>query len=224
MGGKAHWEKIYATKSDRELSWYRDRLDASLELIGRAHLPENAAILDVGGGASTLVDDLLRIGFRDLTVLDLSAGALEQARRRLGALSESVHWIEGDVTAANLAPQRYDLWHDRAAFHFLVDAGEKNAYVIRATSAVKPGGFLILSAFALDGPGKCSGLPVQRYGAEELARQFPAFTLVESRPEQHRTPAGVLQNFTCVLMQKTQQYSRRSAEAVAGSTRSRTGL
>jgi len=202
MGGKAHWENIYATKSDRELSWYRDRLDASLELIGRAHLPENAAIIDVGGGASTLVDDLLRMGFRDVTVLDLSAGALEQALRRLGALSEGVHWIEGDVTTAKLKPEHYDLWHDRAVFHFLTGAGERSAYVTAATRTVKQGGFLILATFALDGPAKCSGLPVQRYGAEDLAGQFPAFTIVEYRREQHRTPAGSPQPFTCVLMQK----------------------
>jgi len=209
MAGKAHWENIYAAKSARELSWYRDRLDASLELIERAHLPANAAIIDVGGGASTLVDDLLRMGFRDVTVLDLSSGALEQARQRLGAFSESAHWMEGDVTSAHLAPQRYDLWHDRALFHFLHDAGEIGAYVTAATGAVKPDGFLILCAFAPDAPAKCSGLPVQRYGAEDLAAPFPAFALVENRREEHRTPAGILQNFTCVLMQKRREDAGR---------------
>jgi len=209
MAGKAHWENIYATKFVQELSWYRDRLDTSLELIERAHLPRTAAVIDVGGGASTLADDLLRLGFRDVSVLDLSAGALEQARQRLGALSESVHWMEGDVTAASLAPRRYDLWHDRALFHFLVGAPERSAYVSAATGAVKQRGFLIVSAFALDGPAKCSGLPVQRYGAEELAGQFPAFALLESRREGHHTPAGILQNFTSVLLQKRQEDAGR---------------
>jgi SAM-dependent methyltransferase len=209
MTGKAHWEKIYATKSAPELSWYRDRLDTSLALIERAHLPASAAIIDVGGGASTLVDDLLRMGFQDVTVLDLSAGALEQARQRLGALSRGVHWTEGDAASANLPPQRYDLWHDRALFHFLAGAGEKSAYVAAATSAVRPGGFLILSAFAPDAPEKCSGLPVERYGPQELADQFPAFALLESRRDGHRTPAGKVQNFTCVLMQKRQEGAGR---------------
>ncbi len=202
VAGKAHWENIYATKSVRELSWYRDRLVTSLELIERAGLPKTAAIIDVGGGASTLVDDLLRMGFRDVSVLDISAGALSQARDRQGAHAGSVQWIEGDITTANLAPQSYDLWHDRAVFHFLTGAGERSAYVSWATSALKQGGFLIVCTFALDGPERCSGLPVQRYGAENLAGQFPALTLVESRREQHHTPAGSYQPFTCVLMQK----------------------
>jgi SAM-dependent methyltransferase len=209
MSGKAHWENIYATKSAGELSWHRDRLDTSLELIERAHLPGNAAIIDVGGGASTLVDDLLRMGFRDVTVLDLSSGALAQSRQRMGPVSESVHWVEGDLTTAKLKPKHYDLWHDRAMFHFLTDAGERSAYVAAATRAVKQGGFLILATFALDGPAKCSGLPVERYGADDLAGQFPAFALVESRRDGHRTPAGILQNFTCVLMQKRQEDAGR---------------
>jgi len=209
MAGKPHWEKLYATKSAGELSWYRDRLDTSLELIERAHLTAGAAIIDVGGGASTLADDLLRMGFRDVTVLDISAGALAQARQRLGAISGNVHWIEGDATISNLAPEHYDLWHDRALFHFLAGAGEISAYVTVATSAVKPGGFLILATFAPDAPEKCSGLPVHRYGAEKLAAQFPAFALVESRREEHRTPAGKIQPFTCVLMQKRQEDAGR---------------
>jgi len=209
MAGKAHWENIYATKSVRELSWYRDRLDTSLELIERAHLPVNAAIIDIGGGASTLVDDLLRMGFPDVTVLDLSAGALEQTRQRMGAASESVHWMEGDVTTAKLKPEHYDLWHDRAMFHFLSGASERSAYVAAATRAVKQHGLLILAAFALDGPAKCSGLPVERYGPQELAGQFPAFAMLESRRDGHRTPAGILQNFTYVLMQKKQEDAGR---------------
>lgn len=202
MAGKAHWENIYATKSVQELSWYRGRLDTSLELIQRTGLPQNAAIIDVGGGASTLVDDLLRMGFGDVTVLDLSAAALQTAQRRLGALAERVQWMPGDVTSANLAREHYDLWHDRALFHFLLSPQERTAYVAAATGAVKKKGFLILATFALDGPAKCSGLPVERYGPEDLARQFPAFALTESRREQHRTPAGNIQNFTWVLLQK----------------------
>ena len=202
MAGKAHWENIYATKSVQELSWYRGRLDTSLELIQRTGLPRNAAIIDIGGGASTLVDDLLRMDFRDVTVLDLSAAALQKAQQRLGALSERVQWMPGDVTSAHLAPEHYHLWHDRAMFHFLVSPQERAAYVAAATGAVRKGGFLIVATFAFDGPAKCSGLPVERYGPEDLARQFPAFALLESRCEQHRTPAGHVQNFTWVLLQK----------------------
>ena len=202
MAGKAHWENIYATKSVQEVSWYCGRLDTSLELIQRAGLPRNAAIIDIGGGACTLVDDLLRTGFADVTVLDLSAAALQTAQQRLGALSERVQWMPGDVTSAHLAPEHYHLWHDRAVFHFLVTPQERTAYVAAATGAVKKSGFLILATFALDGPAKCSGLPVERYAPQDLARQFPAFALMESRREQHRTPAGNIQNFTWVLMQK----------------------
>ena len=202
MAGKAHWENIYATKTVQEVSWYRDRLDISLELIQRTGLPRNAAIIDIGGGASTLVDDLLRMGFGDVTVLDLSAVALQKAQQRLAALSQRVQWIPGDVTSANLAREHYHLWHDRAMFHFLVSPQERAAYVAAATGAVRKGGFLIVATFALDGPAKCSGLPVERYGPEDLARQFPAFALMESRCEQHRTPAGHVQKFTWVLLQK----------------------
>jgi SAM-dependent methyltransferase len=203
MGNKSHWENIYATKSAMEVSWYRDRLDISLELIQRANLAKDVEIIDIGGGASTLVDDLVRIGFQNVSVLDLSALALAKAKQRLGALADRVHWTEGDITDVNLAVNHYDLWHDRAVFHFLTEPGKRTAYVAAATRTVKTNGFLILATFALDGPAKCSGLLVERYGPEELARQFPAFTLLDHRREQHKTPLGAIQNFTYVLMQKT---------------------
>lgn len=202
MSDKAHWEKIYRTKAASELSWFRERLDTSLELVQRTNLAARAQIIDIGGGTSTLVDDLLRIGFQNVSVLDLSAVALEQAKHRLGALSERVCWIEGDVTNTDLEADHYDLWHDRAVFHFLIEAGDRAAYVAAATRAVKSFGFLIVATFALNGPMECSGLPVERYGPEELAGQFAAFTLLDSGLERHHTPSGTVQNFTCVLMQK----------------------
>jgi SAM-dependent methyltransferase len=202
MSAKAHWEKVYAAKSVNEVSWYQERLKTSLKLIQRADLASDAEIIDIGGGASTLVDDLVRIDFQNVSVLDLSASALEQAKARLGNLGERVHWIEGDITHASLAANHYDLWHDRAVFHFLTEADKRMAYVAAATQALKSGGFLIMATFALDGPTKCSGLPVERYGPQELARQFPAFTLLDDRREQHQTPFGTIQNFTYVLMQK----------------------
>jgi SAM-dependent methyltransferase len=202
MDSKAHWEKIYTNKSAKEVSWYRDRLDISLELIQRAHLSKDAKIIDVGGGASTLVDDLLRMGFEDVSVLDLSAMAIEKAKQRLGARSDRVHWLEGDVTDISIAGSHYDLWHDRAVFHFMVEAGKRAAYVANATWAVTKGGFLIVGTFAPSGPSQCSGLPVDRYGPEELARQFPAFFILEERSEQHQTPSRTLQSFTYVLLQR----------------------
>ncbi|MGH9679389.1 MAG: class I SAM-dependent methyltransferase [Candidatus Acidiferrales bacterium] len=207
MDNKAHWEKIYTSKPIKEVSWYRDRLSTSLELIGRAGLPAKAKIIDVGGGASTLVDDLLRMGFGNVTVLDVSAAAMENSIQRLDAQagpvqSGSVHWIEGDITDTQLGDSRYDLWHDRAVFHFLVDPAKRAAYVANATRAIKEGGFLIAATFAPTGPAKCSGLPVERYGPEELARQFPEFILLDNRSEQHRTPSGATQDFTYVLLQK----------------------
>ncbi len=184
------------------MSWYREHLETSLELIRRTGLAADAELIDIGGGASTLVDDLLRLGFLSVSVLDLSAVALEKARQRLGTLSERVRWIASDVTNASLAAEHYDLWHDRAVFHFLTDPVEKAAYVATATRVVKNGRFLILATFALDGPAKCSGLQVERYGPEELAGQFPEFELLESRREVHRTPTAAVQNFTYVLLQK----------------------
>lgn len=162
---------------------------------------KEAAILDVGGGASTLVDGLLDAGYRDLTVLDIAPTALRQARDRLGTRADRVKWVEADVLTAGLPPASIDLWHDRAVFHFLADADARAAYVHQVRRALRPGGCTIIATFAEDGPTRCSGLDVVRYSAEELHTSFGAdFRLLDTRPERHRTPSGVEQSFRyCVF-------------------------
>lgn len=191
----AHWENVYATKGETEVSWFQDSPAISLELIKAANPAPTAAIIDIGGGASRLVDALLREGYRSLAVLDLSANALEAARARLGPAASNVDWIVSDVTTWQ--PTRsYDVWHDRAAFHFLTEPRDRAAYVERLQSAVRPGGQIIIGTFALDGPEKCSGLPVQRYDGKSLAAELgAAFELIETRGEIHATPWKSTQAF-----------------------------
>jgi ubiquinone/menaquinone biosynthesis C-methylase UbiE len=196
MHSKDHWEKVYTTKATDAVSWFQPHADRSLDLIRAAHPGHDTAIIDVGGGASTLVDDLVAEGFTDLTVLDLSAAALEVARKRIGLQESKVRWIDADITKAELPNNRYDIWHDRAVFHFLTDAADRAAYVRTVFNSVKPGGHVIVAAFAEDGPLQCSGLPVMRYRAGELHHQFgEAFELLEHSREEHRTPSGTVQPF-----------------------------
>jgi ubiquinone/menaquinone biosynthesis C-methylase UbiE len=194
---RQHWEEIYRTRPAGEVSWYRPHLYVSLQLIEEAAPARDARIIDVGAGASTLVDDLLARGYRDLHVLDLSAGALEVARARLGDRAAQVEWLCGDVLAIPFAAAQYDVWHDRAVFHFLTQPGDREAYVRQVARAVKPGGHVIVATFGPEGPTRCSGLEVMRYGAESLHAEFgSAFRLVAHRTEQHRTPGGATQQFT----------------------------
>jgi len=196
MQSKAHWEKVYSSKSTDAVSWFQPHADLSLNLIKATGAGRGAGIIDVGGGASTLVDDLLAEGYADLTVLDLSAAALEAARQRLGVQAGKVCWIEADITGAALPASRYDIWHDRAVFHFLTDPAERAAYVQTVLHAVKPGGHVIVATFAEDGPLQCSGLPVMRYRSDELHDQFgEAFTLLQHQKEEHHTPFGTVQQF-----------------------------
>ncbi len=196
MQSKSHWERVYATRSPQAVSWYQPHANESLRLIRETGLPTSAAVIDVGGGASTLIDDLLHDGWTDLSVLDLSAAALAAARSRLGPDAERVQWIEADVTTAALPAQRYDLWHDRAVFHFLTTAEERAAYVATVLRAVRPGGHVIVGSFAEDGPTECSGLPVMRYSADALHAEFGTpFTLLRHEREEHHTPAGKVQHF-----------------------------
>ena len=160
MNSKQHWEQVYATKSSDSVSWFQEHADQSLRLIHNTGLGKEAAIIDVGGGASTLVDDLSSEGFSDLTVLDLSGAALTVARQRLGKRADAVHWTEGDITRAEFPVHRFDIWHDRAVFHFLTTPADRQAYVERVMRSVRPGGHVIVATFAEDGPEKCSGLPV----------------------------------------------------------------
>jgi 2-polyprenyl-3-methyl-5-hydroxy-6-metoxy-1,4-benzoquinol methylase len=190
-----HWEAVYTTKAENEVSWFQENPATSLRLISDSKASTESAIIDIGGGASRLVDALVALGFRSLAVLDISAAALETARTRLGPKSADVDWITADVT--NWTPaSSYDIWHDRATFHFLTDATDRSAYIDRLKAAVAPRGQVIIGTFAPDGPEKCSGLPVVRYDAKSLADALGGeFELADNFAEAHRTPWGAIQRF-----------------------------
>jgi SAM-dependent methyltransferase len=196
MDSQSHWERIYTAKAPDEVSWYRPHLDTSLALIGGAAPDTSASIIDVGGGESTLVDDLLVRGYTDITVLDISATAIEANRKRLGEIGQRVRWLVADVTQADFERAAYDVWHDRAVFHFLTAPRDRAAYVRQVARAVKRGGHVIISTFGPEGPAKCSGLDVVRYDADSLHEEFGTrFRLAESSKELHQTPFGTTQQF-----------------------------
>jgi len=196
MDAKTHWEKVYNAKAPEAVSWYCPHLETSLALIERVAVARSASIIDVGGGESTLVDDLLLRGYKDITVLDISQTAIDLAKRRLGSAAQQVRWIVADITEIELEPHSYDLWHDRAVFHFLTARKRRVAYVRQVARSVKPGGHVIVSTFGPQGPTKCSGLDVMRYEGESLHSEFGArFRLIESSTELHRTPFGTTQQF-----------------------------
>lgn len=197
MADKEHWNKVYKTRPATEVSWFQEHAERSLHLIESTGAGHDAAIIDVGGGASRLVDDLLDAGYRNLTVLDISAAALAAARERLGFRATNVRWLEADITQAGLSAQSVDIWHDRAVFHFLTTAEERAAYIANVFRAVRPGGFVIMATFAEDGPEQCSGLDVVRYRPDSLHAEFGgAFTLIGHERELHHTPGGKDQAFT----------------------------
>lgn len=204
MDRKQHWEQVYNTKPSDSVSWFQEHADQSLRLIHNTGLGKNAAIIDVGGGASRLVDDLAAEGYTDLTVLDLSAAALAVAKQRLGKYADAVYWMEGDITRAEFPIHRFDIWHDRAVFHFLTDPADRHAYVERVMRSVRPGGHVIIATFAEDGPEKCSGLPVVKYKPETLHAEFgDAFLLVNHEKEAHHTPSGNVQQFVYCYCRKS---------------------
>ena len=196
MDAQQHWDRVYQTKAPDQVSWFRPHLETSISLIERSTHDRAAHIIDVGGGESTLVDDLLARGYTNVTVLDISPTAIEVTKKRLGNLSERVNWVVADIAAASLPARAYDVWHDRAVFHFLTQADDRRAYIRLVRHSVKPGGRVIVSTFGPDGPIKCSGLDVQRYDADSLHGEFGTrFRLIESRQEVHRTPFGTRQQF-----------------------------
>lgn len=196
MNSQTHWDKVYTTKASDSVSWYQPHADQSLQLILGSGVPKSAAIIDVGGGASKLVDDLLVLGYQHLTVMDLAESALQTAQRRLGEQSQAVRWIAADITRVMLPVHTFDVWHDRAVFHFLTEPAQRATYVASVLRSVKPGGHVIVATFAEDGPTQCSGLPVMRYSASGLHGEFgEAFTLVHHHKENHQTPMGHLQQF-----------------------------
>ena len=218
MDTKAHWEAIYKTKQPHEVGWFQREAEISLALIRRVAPELTAVIIDVGGGASTLVDGLVAAGYRRVTVLDLSPSALEMAHRRLGQAASEVAWLEADALSIDLPRSNFDLWHDRAVFHFLTAPADRARYIEQARISVKPGGFVIVASFAHDGPARCSGLPVARYTADALHHEFgSAFRLVDSVREEHVTPSGTKQAFVYCLCQAEPSASRNVSSRERGS-------
>lgn len=192
---KQHWEKVYQQKSPHEVSWYQENPLLSLQLIQHCRLAPDAALIDVGGGASTLVDSLINESYTNVTVLDVSAHALEHAKTRLADKAGAVEWFAADITRFN-PPGKYSLWHDRAVFHFLTSRSDREKYISVLKQVLEPGGYMIIMAFALDGPVKCSGLDIVQYDAEKLRAELgEGFELLETGHDIHSTPAGNQQKF-----------------------------
>ena len=212
MDPELHWEKVYKSKQPTEVSWYRPHLEVSLQLIEDAAPNRGAHIVDVGAGESTLVDDLLARGYRNLHAMDLSSTALAVSKSRLAVNANKIHWVCEDVRTFSFDQHRYDVWHDRAVFHFLTDANDRIAYVRQVAHAVRPGGHVIVATFGPEGPTQCSGLNVVRYDADALHQEFgAAFELVKHCTELHKTPTGRIQQFTycyCNVAQASIRSSR----------------
>lgn len=199
-GRAAHWDAVYDKRGEDGVSWFQATPTITLELLRELGVARDASIIDLGGGASVVVDHLLAQGYTDITILDVSKVALDKTKTRLGAPARDVHWLHRDIF--DWTPDRgYDLWHDRAVFHFLIDDEERQSYLRTLRSGLAPGGHVVIATFDADGPTHCSGLPVLRYGAADLAGTFaPDLDLVSTRREEHVTPAGLIQPFTWVVL------------------------
>jgi ubiquinone/menaquinone biosynthesis C-methylase UbiE len=196
MSLKSHWETIHQKKAPMQVSWYQEHALSSLQFIASTGVEKTGQIIDIGGGISTLVDDLIANGYKNISVLDISSAALQTTQQRLGSQAQAVTWLEADVTRAELPHLFYDVWHDRAVFHFLTQAVDRQRYIKMVRHAVKPGGHVIVATFALDGPDHCSGLEVMRYDPESLHNEFSTgFELINSMRETHHTPFGADQKF-----------------------------
>jgi len=205
MSDRNHWDRVYTDRSSERLSWFQRQAGRSLALIQETGIAPGAPLIDVGGGASCLAGELLHRGFGDLWVLDISAAALDVARKALGDDAARIHWLEGDITRARLPAAHFALWHDRAVFHFLTDAQAREAYVRQVHDALVPGGHVVIATFAEDGPARCSGLPVMRYDAPTLHAEFaPVFELLHTEKEVHVTPAGDTQVFRYCVLRSTE--------------------
>lgn len=210
MEARTHWDRIYERRASDQLGWYQAHLRISLELIGQLHLQRSSPIIDVGGGNSTLVDDLVDRGYTNITVLDISPTALARARARLGPRAERVHWVEADLLRAELPPHYYALWHDRALFHFLVKETERAAYLARLIASLAPAGRAVIATFAPDGPTECSGLLTQRHGPQDIVRVFgEGFEIVASLYEDHSMPSGAHRRFAYSLLKARLQDAYR---------------
>jgi ubiquinone/menaquinone biosynthesis C-methylase UbiE len=196
MESKTHWEEVYDTKDATKVSWFQENPDLSLQLIENTCVGSLAQVIDVGGGASNLVDNLLDRNYQNVTVLDISASALQVAQERIGSQANVVTWLDADITQIELPYQFYDVWHDRAVFHFLTRASDRQKYVEAVMHSVKAGGHVIVATFDIDGPSRCSGLEVVRYNSDSLHNEFgDKFNLVHSTSESHETPFGTEQKF-----------------------------
>ncbi len=196
MNQKAHWEQVYTTRPADQVGWFKTHLQTSLNWIKNLELPKDSPIIDIGGGASTLVDDLVDAGYQALTILDISEKALSLAKLRLGDKADQANWISGDITTIDLPEHHFDVWHDRAVFHFLTEPDHQLQYQKNLMHALKPGGHLIIGTFSPEAPPKCSGLPVQRYEPEQLVNFLSNdFELKKHHKELHVTPGGVEQMY-----------------------------
>ncbi|HUN66146.1 MAG TPA: class I SAM-dependent methyltransferase [Bacteroidota bacterium] len=203
-GGRRHWDGIYAARNLCALSWHQEHASVSMELITHAGILQTDPILDAGGGASPLAGDLLDAGFSSITVCDISAGAIETARQRLGSRESAVRWVVADILTAQFACGAFALWHDRALFHFLQDPAERERYRAQVRNAVRAGGSVIIATFSEAGPDRCSGLGVRRYSAASLEEEFrDGFRPAGSLLEEHRTPSGTVQQFLYVHFRRT---------------------
>jgi len=202
-GSRSHWDEVYTAKDETVVSWYQPHSVRSLELIELAAPTHSASVIDVGAGASTLGDDLLKRGFADIAVLDVAETALTRSKTRLGKSAHKIKWIVADITRWT-PPRTWDIWHDRAVFHFLTERSQQDAYIAALTAGTRPGATVIVSTFSLDGPQKCSGLPVQRYSPDTLARRLgqTTFSLATSMDEIHTTPGGSVQRFSYAVLRR----------------------
>ena len=204
MNQKDHWQQVYSTRQTESLGWYKPHLATSISWIKALNLDVEDPVIDIGGGASTLVDDLLELGHRSITVLDISDNATSTARRRLAKKAELVTWLEGDITSIDLPTNYYALWHDRAVFHFLTEQEQQQKYRHNLLTSLKPGGYLVIGTFAPEAPAICSGLPVQRYSQEQLVKVLgEEFELMRHQKELHITPGGVEQMYIYCQFRKT---------------------
>ena len=204
MNRQAHWQAVYLEKEADAVSWYREHLEVSLDMLRGLGLPAEARILDAGAGASTFVDDVLELGFSQITAVDISAAALDKSRNRLLGRAEEVTWFAADITSAELPAQSVDFWHDRAVFHFLTEHFERRAYVNQLQRCIAPKGHVLLATFHIDGPAKCSGLNVQRYSADMMSAELGNdFRLLQTRQETHVTPWKSEQQFIYALFQRS---------------------
>ncbi|MFK7001526.1 class I SAM-dependent methyltransferase [Flavobacterium oreochromis] len=208
MEKKAHWENVFSTKKENEVSWYEKKPETSIELINKLNLPKDAKIIDIGGGDSYLIDHLLDLGYTNLYLLDISAKAIERTQKRLGKNSKKVNFITTDIVHF-ISEEKFDLWHDRASFHFLTDPSDITTYKNITTKNIQEKGKLIIGTFSTSGPLKCSGLPITQYTAATLREVFePDFTLIEKQAIEHKTPFETIQNFIYCSFKKNYNVTK----------------